>query len=213
MAAFRLLEEAQKYLPGDPQLAQLAEGLAHVVSVRSSPPGASVEIKDYLSPDDAWLPLGTTPLDKVRIPSGYLRWRVSKPGVGEMIGAPVTDDMHGFFPEFDFPLDAAVRPRREWSPFRQATFFSCGLVARRPWALRSPAVLHRSIRSHEPAISGVCGPGRLPEARVLEGEVSSRRQGVELGAGDGPVARFHRTAGAIDVGGGPLSGRTGGLSR
>ena len=108
LAAFRLLQEAQKYLPGDPQLAQIAEGLTHAVSVRSTPAGASVEIKDYLSPGDPWFPLGTTPLDHVKIPNGYFRWRVSKAGVGEYIGAPVTDDIHGFVREFNFALDAAA---------------------------------------------------------------------------------------------------------
>ena len=108
LAAFRLLHEAQKYLPGDPQLAHIAEGLAHAVSVRSTPAGASVEIKDYLSPGDPWFSLGTTPLDQVRIPNGYLRWRVKKAGVAEYVGAPVTEDIHGFVREFKFALDAAA---------------------------------------------------------------------------------------------------------
>ncbi len=109
LAAFRLLREAQKALPGDPQLAQLAGEVAHAVSVRSTPPGATVEIKDYLSPDDPWFPLGTTPLNNVKIPNGYLRWRVAKPGVGEFVGAPITEDIHGFVPRFNFPLDAAAK--------------------------------------------------------------------------------------------------------
>jgi serine/threonine protein kinase/dienelactone hydrolase len=108
LAAFRLLQEAQKYLPGDPQLAQIAEGLTHAVSVRSTPAGASVEIKDYLSPGDPWFPLGATPLDQVKVPNGYLRWRVSKPGMGEFVSAPLTDDIHGFVREFNFALDAAA---------------------------------------------------------------------------------------------------------
>jgi eukaryotic-like serine/threonine-protein kinase len=107
VAAFRLLQQAQQILPGDPQLAQISDGVAHVVSVKSSPPGASVEVKDYFSTDDSWMPLGTTPLAKVTIPSGYLRWRVSKPGVGEYESAPVVDGLMGWAPEFNFPLDAA----------------------------------------------------------------------------------------------------------
>jgi eukaryotic-like serine/threonine-protein kinase len=108
LAAFRILQEAQKDLPGDPQLTQIAEGLTHTVSVRSKPAGASVEIKDYLSPGDPSFPLGTTPLDHVKIPNGYLRWRVSKTGVGEYVIAPVTDGIHGFVREFNFALDAAA---------------------------------------------------------------------------------------------------------
>jgi eukaryotic-like serine/threonine-protein kinase len=108
LAAFRILQEAQKDLPGDPQLTQIAEGLTHTVSVRSKPAGASVEIKDYLSPGDPSFPLGRTPLDRVKIPNGYLRWRVSKTGVGEYVIAPVTDGIHGFVREFNFALDAAA---------------------------------------------------------------------------------------------------------
>jgi len=123
LAAFRLLREAQRYLPGDPQLAQIAEGLAHEVSVRSTPAGASVEIKDYLSPDDPWFPLGTTPLEHVRIPNGYLRWRVSKPGVGEFLGAPITDDIHGFVRDFNFPLDDAAAAPEGMIPVPAQQYF------------------------------------------------------------------------------------------
>ena len=108
LAALRLLQEAQKYLPGDPQLSHIADGLTHPVSVQSTPAGATVEIKDYLSPGDSWFPLGTTPLDQVKIPNGYFRWRLSKAGAGEYTAAPVTDTIHGFVREFNFALDAAA---------------------------------------------------------------------------------------------------------
>ncbi len=124
LAAYRLLQEAQKYLPGDPQVAQIAESLTHVVSVRSSPPGASVEIKDYLSPGDTWFQLGTTPLEQARIPNGYLRWRVSKAGVGEYIGAPVTENIHGFIREFKFPLAFAAAAPEGMAAVPPGAFFT-----------------------------------------------------------------------------------------
>ena len=124
LAAFRLMQEAQKYLPGDPQLTQIAENLSHQVSVRSTPAGAAVEIQDYLSPGDPWLPLGSTPLDHVKIPNGYLRWRVSKAGVGEYLGAPVTDDIRGFIREFNFPLDAAAAAPEGMVPVPAQQYFS-----------------------------------------------------------------------------------------
>ncbi len=108
LAAFRLMQEAERYLPGDAQMTQIASSLAHVVSVRSSPPGATIELKDYFSPADAWFPLGTTPLAKVNIPAGYFRWRISKAGVGQYESAPITEDIHGFIPEFNFPLGATA---------------------------------------------------------------------------------------------------------
>ena len=106
VAAFLLLRKAEQYLPGDSQLAQIEDGSTHIASVKSTPPGASVEIKDYLSPGDPWLALGTTPLDKGRIPTGYLRWRLSKSGVGEYVGAPIANDIHGPIREFNFHLEA-----------------------------------------------------------------------------------------------------------
>jgi eukaryotic-like serine/threonine-protein kinase len=100
LAAFDLLQEAQHYLPADPQLAQIAEENTLLLSITSSPPGATVEIQDYVSPHDTWYRLGTTPLKDIRIPNGYFRWKVSKQGVGEYIAAPPTSK------EMTFPLDS-----------------------------------------------------------------------------------------------------------
>jgi formylglycine-generating enzyme required for sulfatase activity/dienelactone hydrolase len=108
LAAFRLLREAEQYLPGDPQLAQIGEALTHAVSVRTSPAGASVEIKDYLSPGDPWFSLGKTPLTNVKIPNGYFRWRLTKPGLPVYDAAPIAEDIRGFVRDFDFALDAAA---------------------------------------------------------------------------------------------------------
>jgi formylglycine-generating enzyme required for sulfatase activity len=87
-SAFRLIETAERYLPGDPGLQAAIASATRVATIHSSPAGAIVEVKDYLAPGEAWLPLGTTPLEKVRIPTGYLRWKVSKAGVGESVTAP-----------------------------------------------------------------------------------------------------------------------------
>ena len=124
IAAYRQLQEAQRYLSDDPQLAQLSESLVHTVSVRSSPPGATVEIKDYSSPGDPWFPLGKTPLEKVKIPAGYMRWRVSKPGVAEIQSAPVPEDIHGYIREFNFPLDAAAAAPQGMLPVPAGETFS-----------------------------------------------------------------------------------------
>lgn len=99
LAAFLLQKKAEQYLPGDARLAQLAAQNTQVISITSTPPGATVEIKDYLSPADAWHRLGTTPLNNIRVPAGYFRWKVSKPGVGEYAAAPMT------LPKLNFALD------------------------------------------------------------------------------------------------------------
>ena len=102
LAAFLLLKKAEQYLPGDPQLARLAEQNTTQVSVTSSPESATVEIQDYLSPDGAWYRLGATPLTSVQIPTGYFRWKVSKAGVGESVAAPMTEN------NMQFALDSTV---------------------------------------------------------------------------------------------------------
>lgn len=102
LAAFLLLKEAERYLPGDGRLQQIAGQSSQVVSITSSPPGATVEIKDYLSPTSNWYRLGTTPLNNLQIPVGYFRWRVSKHGVGDYVAAPYTVS------KMNFALDAEV---------------------------------------------------------------------------------------------------------
>jgi len=89
LAAFLMLQKAEQYLPGDPQLTKLAEGNTRTVSVSSSPAGATVEIQDYLSPEGTWYGLGATPLTNISIPTGYFRWKISKPPLREYVAAPV----------------------------------------------------------------------------------------------------------------------------
>jgi eukaryotic-like serine/threonine-protein kinase len=96
LAGLLVFQKAEKILPGDPQLASVATSLTGRVSIQSSPPGATVEIQDYMSANGAWLALGTTPLSGVVIPYGYFRWRVSKPGGGQLLVAPFTDDKMRF---------------------------------------------------------------------------------------------------------------------
>jgi formylglycine-generating enzyme required for sulfatase activity/dienelactone hydrolase/predicted Ser/Thr protein kinase len=111
LEAFLLLKQAEKYLPGDSQLAQLAAENSQAVSITSRPAGATVEIKDYLSPETAWYRLGTTPLAKITIPKGHFRWRVSKSGVGEYVAAPRTQ---ATMPPFELDKEAAAPAGMSW---------------------------------------------------------------------------------------------------
>src|SRR5665213_1925930 len=103
LAAFLLLEKAQTYLPSNPQLQQLTKDDTLLASITSSPAGATVEMQDYSLPNGPWRLLGVTPLQNIRIPDGYFRWKVSKPGVGESISAPITRA------EMNFPLEASEK--------------------------------------------------------------------------------------------------------
>lgn len=89
LAAFAILKRAEKDLPGDPHLRQIAGGNTEVISVTSDPSGADVSIQDYLALNGPVLHLGVTPL-QARIPKGYFRWTLAKAGVGQMVVAPGT---------------------------------------------------------------------------------------------------------------------------
>jgi len=146
--AFQLIEEAEKYAPGDPDLARAVASATRVATVHSTPPGALVEIEDYLSPANRWLRLGTTPLDKVRVPAGYLRWRLSKPGFGEQVLAPVAGET------MDFDLETAAKAPEGMVPVRGG-----------PW-LDSLAFL------------GWVGPYSLPPFFIDRFEVTNRQYQV-----------------------------------
>ena len=88
VAAFLLLGKARRDLPHDPQLASMEKSLVREVSIQSSPPGASLEIQDYRTPNGPWMPLGAAPESGVVIPKGYFRWRVTKPGIEPLLVAP-----------------------------------------------------------------------------------------------------------------------------
>ena len=87
LAALGVLEQAEKYLPGDPRLQQISAENNYHVDITSSPSGATVEMQDYATPDAPWRKIGETPLKAVRLPKGYFRWKISKPGVGEFVVA------------------------------------------------------------------------------------------------------------------------------
>jgi len=144
LAAFLVLEAAEKYRPDDPQLKELADKNTTVASINSSPAGATVEIQDYVTPPEPWYRLGVTPLQAVRIPIGYFRWRVSKPGVGEVIVAPPTKE------KMNFALDTSPK-----SPDRMV------FVPGGRW-------------SGEAAFIGWLGPYNLPPYYVGRYEVTNR---------------------------------------
>ncbi|HEV2446280.1 MAG TPA: serine/threonine-protein kinase, partial [Candidatus Sulfopaludibacter sp.] len=92
LAAFQTLLKAEQILPGDSRLAQAAQNFTQFTSVKAPEAGARIEIQDYLDPNGLWYSLGATPLEHVRIPKGYFRWKISKPGAGEFVAAPATAD-------------------------------------------------------------------------------------------------------------------------
>jgi dienelactone hydrolase len=78
--AFDLALEAEKSIANDSALIKLWPVVSALVSIETEPAGAEIWWKDYHKPTDAWRLAGTTPLDSARLPRGYLRMEVRKPG-------------------------------------------------------------------------------------------------------------------------------------
>ena len=87
LPAFRLAEKAKRYIPDYPFFAQIDRDYLADVSIRTTPPGADVYVKDYADRTDDWQLLGTSPLEGTRVPFGYFRWRISKKGYTTVEGA------------------------------------------------------------------------------------------------------------------------------
>jgi len=102
LAAITVLERAESYSPADPALRQIAETSTLTAALESSPPGFSVSFQDYLTPNAAWRSLGSTPLRGVRLPRGFFRWRLSRPGLEDVILAANSAE------QMKFELDATL---------------------------------------------------------------------------------------------------------
>ncbi len=105
-AAYRLANEASAILPDDPILRDLWSTFTRVVSIESEPAGAMVFRQEYSVPSAEWEELGRTPLDSIRIPYGYSRFRLEREGFATLLAAdggssigPFTLDTAGTLPE------------------------------------------------------------------------------------------------------------------
>jgi eukaryotic-like serine/threonine-protein kinase len=77
---YRLALESGRYIPKDPLLLRLVSSFTVPVSIQTNPSGASVYVRTYSATDEDWTLLGKSPLENVRVPWGYLRWKIMKQG-------------------------------------------------------------------------------------------------------------------------------------
>ena len=78
--AFDLATDAEKYIPNDSALIKLWPIVSATVSVETTPAGAEVFWKDYVTPDAPWRSAGITPLKNIRFPRSFLRMEIRKKG-------------------------------------------------------------------------------------------------------------------------------------
>jgi len=79
-AAYKVLQQAERYAPNDPAVAKIKAETLWPEPVRSNPPSADVYARDYTDAQGEWYYLGKTPLDQNRLPHGFYAFRVSKGG-------------------------------------------------------------------------------------------------------------------------------------
>jgi hypothetical protein len=106
-AAFRLLRQAESYLPDDPIVKDLLNEWTAPVSVGTTPPGAQVYVREFFDTPGTWELLGPAPLDGIRLPLGNLVWKIALPGFQ-------TQEVLGFTPartlQFSLPRATEVPP-------------------------------------------------------------------------------------------------------
>lgn len=52
--AFKLAQQAERYVPGDPRLQKLWPEVSRTLTIHSTPEGADVYMREYNSKEDAW---------------------------------------------------------------------------------------------------------------------------------------------------------------
>ncbi|MCK4745647.1 MAG: SUMF1/EgtB/PvdO family nonheme iron enzyme, partial [Bacteroidales bacterium] len=76
--AYKLAEEAEKYIAGDPKLNEIFSKYSIRLSVKTTPPGASIYYKDFSAPEEDWEFVGISPIEDMRFPGGFFRWKIEK---------------------------------------------------------------------------------------------------------------------------------------
>jgi len=91
--ACALAEQAERYIPTDSTLIALWQRCSSRITVMTDPPGARVFTKDYAAIGRPWEFLGVAPLESVRLPIGYLSWRIEKEGYDPVLAVcPTVED-------------------------------------------------------------------------------------------------------------------------
>jgi len=91
--AFQLAELAEKYIPNDPKLSEFFSKYSMNISIETDPPGAEIYSKVYKAPEGEWVYFGISPIEKIRVPIGYFRWKIEKQGYETILAASSTFKM------------------------------------------------------------------------------------------------------------------------
>jgi serine/threonine protein kinase/formylglycine-generating enzyme required for sulfatase activity/dienelactone hydrolase len=85
-SAYGVAVEAEKYIPGDPQLKEVFADTSILISVKTDPPGANAFLKPYASESDNWEFIGRTPIEARRISRGFKEYKITEDGYDLVTG-------------------------------------------------------------------------------------------------------------------------------
>ncbi|MFC2084963.1 protein kinase [Bacteroidota bacterium] len=80
ISAFQLAQQAEKHIPHDPLLTDFWSKISRKISIQTDPSGAEIYRKNYEDVKSTWSYVEQSPIDSVRIPIGYFRWKIEKRG-------------------------------------------------------------------------------------------------------------------------------------
>ncbi|MFC2142652.1 protein kinase [Acidobacteriota bacterium] len=90
---YNLAVKAEEVVPNDPKLAELFSRCSLSINIITEPAGADIYKKVYKSPENEWEYLGVSPLENVRMPIGFFRWKIEKEGYETVFAASTSWDV------------------------------------------------------------------------------------------------------------------------
>jgi predicted esterase len=84
-AAFTIAARAEQLVPNNPSLQALWPSISAHATLRTTPDGAEVFFREYGKTDGEWQRVGTTPLERVRLPQGLFEWRIEHAAAEQMV--------------------------------------------------------------------------------------------------------------------------------
>jgi serine/threonine protein kinase/dienelactone hydrolase len=91
--AYKTAMEAKKYIPRDAKLSELLSKVTVNISIKTAPPGARVYMREYKAPESEWEYLGVSPIENIRLPVGFFRWKMEKEGYETVFAAVPTFEL------------------------------------------------------------------------------------------------------------------------
>jgi dienelactone hydrolase/predicted Ser/Thr protein kinase len=85
--AYGLAQQAEQYIPNHPKLVELLSQCSMNMSIHTTPPGARIYTKEYSIPESDWEYLGISPIEQIRLPLGFFRWKIEKEGYETVMAA------------------------------------------------------------------------------------------------------------------------------